>query len=404
MSEKGLKGIKTALLCDSLGPYHYARFNAANRLLAITAIEFSSLDQTNGWKPFDDDGGCPKITLFEDKPMNLQPGRLVMKRVRSVLDKLRPRVVVVSGWDAPASLTALCWCLETKTPTVLMSESQEKDERRVWWREMLKGRIVRLNSAGFAGGTPHAAYLKSLGIPEDRIFSGCDVVDNDYFAEGAESARQNSASLRKKFSLPDRYFLSSSRFVQKKNIFVVLRAYADYLRNAQNPWNMVLLGDGPLKPEIVSLRRELGLVDKLILPGFKQYPELPVYYGLAGAFILASTSEQWGLVVNEAMASGLPLIVSSRCGCAPDLVKNGSNGFTFDPDNIEELSQHMSFISGDRCNPGEMGEASRGIISNWTPETFAVNLCGAVETAMKVPAARIGYIDKALLWSRIVFR
>ncbi len=73
-----------------------------------------------------------------------------------------------------------------------------------------------------------------------------------------------------------------------------------------------------------------------ILPGFKPYDELPVYYALANAFVHASTSEQWGLVVNEAIATGLPVIVSNRCGCAPELV-NG-NGFTFDPTNEDELT------------------------------------------------------------------
>ena len=77
------------------------------------------------------------------------------------------------------------------------------------------------------------------------------------------------------------------------------------------------------------------------MPGFKQYDELPIYYGLAGAFIHASTTEQWGLVVNEAMAAGLPVIVSERCGCAPDLVENGRNGFTFDPYDVDALTHLM---------------------------------------------------------------
>ena len=75
------------------------------------------------------------------------------------------------------------------------------------------------------------------------------------------------------------------------------------------------------------------------LPGFKPYDELPVYYALANAFVHASTTEQWGLVVNEAIASGLPVIVSNRCGCAPELV-NG-NGFTFDPTNEHELTARL---------------------------------------------------------------
>ena len=107
------------------------------------------------------------------------------------------------------------------------------------------------------------------------------------------------------------------------------------------PWSLVLLGDGPLKSDLCRLISDLRLDACVHLPGFKQYHELPVYYGLASAFVHASTTEQWGLVVNEAMASGLPVLVSNRCGCAQDLVKEGVNGFTFDPCNVEQLAQLM---------------------------------------------------------------
>ena len=135
--------------------------------------------------------------------------------------------------------------------------------------------------------------------------------------------------------------------MEKKNLPKLIEAYAEYrIRSesgSQKPevidskalWELVLLGDGPLKTDLRRLISDLRLNEHVHLPGFKQYEELPVYYGLAKAFVHASTTEQWGLVVNEAIASGLPVIVSNRCGCAPELV-NG-NGFTFDPGNRHEL-------------------------------------------------------------------
>lgn len=402
MPEKGLTGMKAAFLCDRMGPYHYARLNAANRLAEITAIEFSALDHTNAWDPFDNNGRCPKITLFEDRPITLQNRQAVIDRVRSVIGELRPQVVVISGWDAPASLIALQWCLETGTPTVLMSESQQQDEWRVWWKELIKRRIVQLNNSGFVGGAPHKAYLNILGMPEERIFTGCDIVDNDFFLQGSESARQNAIALRKQYDLPERYFLASSRFVQKKNLRRVLQAYAQYLKNVKNnPWKLVLLGDGPLKEQIFNLREELGLTEMVLMPGFAQYHDLPVYYGLAGAFVLASTSEQWGLVVNEALASGLPVLVSSRCGCAPALVKQGVNGFTFDPYCIDGLSSHLCHLASDDCPRDAMGAAGRIIISEWEPGVFAENLKSAIEVAMQKPRKGYGLTDKMILMALI---
>src|SRR5207248_5879043 len=103
------------------------------------------------------------------------------------------------------------------------------------------------------------------------------------------------------------------------------------------PWDLVLLGDGPLRETLNTQLSTLNLHSHVHLPGFKRYDELPVYYALAKAFVHASTTEQWGLVVNEAVASGLPVIVSERCGCVPELV-NG-NGFTFDPFAEHELAE-----------------------------------------------------------------
>jgi len=138
------------------------------------------------------------------------------------------------------------------------------------------------------------------------------------------------------------------------------------------------------------------------LPGFKQYDELSAYYGLANVFVHASTTEQWGLVVNEAMVAGLPVIVSNRCGCAPDLVEEGRNGFTFDPYNVDELARLMLKVSRMTENEREaMGRRSREIIKHWTPQTFAENLMKAVETALVAPQPKEALVDKALLWALI---
>jgi glycosyltransferase involved in cell wall biosynthesis len=140
------------------------------------------------------------------------------------------------------------------------------------------------------------------------------------------------------------------------------------------------------------------LEDSVLLPGFKQYDELPAFYGPAGAFIHASTTEPWGLVVNEAMASGLPVLVSNRCGCAQDLVQEGKNGFTFDPDNVEELAQLMFQVSAFQPSKlSEFGSESRRIISGWGPERFATGLRDAVAAALESPPKRAGALDRLLL-------
>ena len=156
----------------------------------------------------------------------------------------------------------------------------------------------------------------------------------------------------------------------------------------------------PLRSDLCRLISDLRLDACVHLPGFKQYPELPAYYGLASAFIHASTTEQWGLVVNEAMASGLPVLVSNRCGCARDLVQEGVNGFTFDPYNVEQMAELMLKISTFQdVSLSAFGDASRAIIIKWGPERFASGLKSALECALKVGTKRAGILNRMLLFA-----
>ena len=279
---------------------------------------------------------------------------------------------------------------------VVMSESARQDEPRTWWKEMIKPRIVTFFSAALVGSQRHADYLVELGMPRERIFTGYDVVDNEYFRQKAEEIRSQRSEVRQKYALPENYFLASARFIEKKNLPGLLSAYAQYRERSQGtgvtdpgynggmPWDLVLLGDGPLRETLNAQLSTLNLHDSVHLPGFKQYNELPVYYGLAKAFVHASTTEQWGLVVNEAVASGLPVIVSNRCGCAPELVDG--NGFTFDPGNEHELAARlleMASLSDEERK--HLGDNSYRIAANFAPERFGQGLEEAVQAALSSP-------------------
>ena len=133
------------------------------------------------------------------------------------------------------------------------------------------------------------------------------------------------------------------------------------------------------------------------MPGFKQYEELPAYYGLASVFVLTSISETWGLVVNEAMASGLPVIVSKQCGCAADLVRDGINGYTFDAHSIEELASIMLKVVSENCDLKAMGRAGKEIMKQWGPERFAEGLVRAVEAASAADRVKATWFDRLML-------
>jgi len=291
---------------------------------------------------------------------------------------------------------------------VVMSESSRRDEPRTWWKEAIKQRIVGLYSAALVGGERHMEYLVELGMPRERVFTGYDVVDNDYFGRRTSEIRNSKFEIRKKYGVPENYFLASARFIEKKNLPCLIMAYAEYRRRLEAgdrrsdigpqaaPWDLVLLGDGPLKSDLCRLISDLRLQKHVHLPGFIQYEELPGYYALANAFVHASTTEQWGLVVNEAIASGLPVIVSNRCGCALELV-NG-NGFTFDPTNQHELAARLLEVASlSDQERKHLGDASYRVAANFAPERFGEGLERAASVAMEVLQKRLGVMDRALL-------
>ncbi len=382
---------RVAILFYRFGPYHHARLKAAGELMPVWGVEACGMEDTYAWAKVEGAEAFTRVTLTERDTADRAWRQELHRKMWQALDEIKPQAVVIPGWSLPDALSGLSWCAARKVPVVIMSESTAWDEPRKSWKEWIKGRLVKLCAAGLAGGTPHADYLAQLGLPKDRIFVGYDIVDNHHFATGAAESRKQPFETKKQLGLPEKYFLASARFIEKKNLIRLIEAYAEYRKLAPQSeiWDLVLLGDGPLKPALLKLISSLALESHIHLPGFKQYDELPVYLGLAETFIHASTTEQWGLVVNEAMASGLPVLISHRCGCAQDLVRDGVNGFTFDPGNRDELTQLMLKISAPQFPVANFGSESRRIIANWGPERFATGLKAAVTAALKKESAGV---------------
>src|SRR5882724_2565048 len=396
-----------AIVFHHIGPYHHARLNAAADRLSVTGIEWSAKGYDE-WGEAEGPARYHKISLFSEVAEHYPGNRERREAFCWAFEQAKPDVVAVNGWNNFGSLIAANCCLRRRIPMVVMSESSRHDEPRTWWKEAIKRRIVGLYSAALVGGQRHVEYLVELGMPRERVFTGYDVVDNEYFRQKAEEVRSQGSEVRQKYALPENFFLSSARFIEKKNLPKLIQAYAEYRQRSEvrdrksdisdqhSPWELVVLGDGPVKTDLCRLISDLRLNEHVHLPGFEPYDELPVYYALANAFVHASTTEQWGLVVNEAIASGLPVIVSERCGCVPELI-NG-NGFTFDPTNEHELTARLLEVASLSDEERKrLGDNSYRIAANFAPERFGESLERAASVAMGVPQKRFGVMDRALL-------
>jgi 1,2-diacylglycerol 3-alpha-glucosyltransferase len=274
--------VRIAVIFHRFGPYHCARLEAAARQYDVTGIEVAAETQDYAWSSVKGAEGYSRVTLFPGGVARRMSAKEVSERVEDALQSCSPDAVAIPGWSDKGALAALRWCTETGTPPILMSESTALDEPRVGWREWIKGRIVRLCSTALVGGQRHIDYLVELGVPRDQIFTGYDVVDNEHFRQKATEIRNQRSKVRKKYGLPENYFLASARFIEKKNLPTLIRSYARYRQLAGNtdnrrqttdnrPWDLVLLGDGPLHETLNSQLSALSLQHSVLLPGFKQY-------------------------------------------------------------------------------------------------------------------------------------
>ena len=381
--------MKIAVMFARLGPYHMARLEHAGAYVhkrghSLIAVETARWDSTYAWNEVDGASHFQRITLFPDRDGDQIPGRSVKRAVREALDRQQPDVVALPGWVVPEALGGLAWCRKQNAASILMSESSRHDFTRHPWKEFFKKQVVKQFDAALVGGSLHAEYAHQLGMCSERILQGYDVVDNDYFRIESDRVREHAQQRRVEYQLPTSYFLASGRFIAKKNFLGLLDAYAAYRARAPGtPWQLVLSGDGPMRDSIDARIQSLGIREAVHLPGFVQYEELPVYYGLADAFIMPSTTEQWGLVVNEAMASGLPVIVSDRCGCSMDLVAQGKNGYTYSPHDTDALSALMIEMAHGSADRQAMSAASRHGINYWSPQVFAESLWHAARVAVE---------------------
>jgi len=395
--------MKVVAVTTVSGPYVIARYRCFSEAYAqqqLTLLEYGRTSDDYAWQPSDADVPYARVILSE-APIQRMPARRRIRLILAALERLCPDVLVVCGYGGTGMLTALYWARtrDRPVPVVMLSDSTATDHARTVWKEWIKSQILRQCGSALVAGQRHRQYLQMLGMPEQYMFSGYDVVDNDYFYRETLMLRQQARPQ----ILPNRpYFLASNRFLPKKNLFRLLEAFARYRKTAgADAWDLVLLGDGDLRKKIEAAVASLTLQDAVALPGFKQYFELPLYYAWASCFVHASTTEQWGLVVNEAMAAGLPVVVSNRCGCAPDLVIDGDNGYTFDPTDVAALADRMLAVASDACDREAMGRRSREIITNWSPETFAKGLMNAVAAALDAPRPALPLLDRALLWALV---
>lgn len=370
-----------AILFANYGPYHIARVASAyhagqSRGWNVFGIELARSGEEYPWQTSLNNLPFKLITVCQNSSYEKTPIFFLIQNLLKTLSKTNPDVLAISGYSEPAMIAAFLWGKLHKKTLILFSESKEDDSPRKLPKEWLKKQIIHNYHAAVVGGKPHQRYLQNLGMSPLSIACGYDVVNNQVFHS------QQIQVLPSPLNQP--YFLTINRFVPKKNILFILEAYAKYRNKLHDlAWDLVLCGDGELRSQIEQQITQLNLNDHVHLPGFLQQDELLPYFAHAKCFIHASIQEQWGLVVNEAMAAGLPVLVSNRCGCYEDLIIEGANGFGFNPVCLSELLELMINITEGKYDLSQISQAALNHINqNFPIDKFGSGILEAIDNTI----------------------
>ncbi len=351
------------LIIDNMGPYHVARLNALSSKLEATCLQVRSKSPIYQWQG-------QKNANFRYDTLEILYGRLPILFATFhyfLANRDAYEIIFVSGWSTPADLMGIVCGSILKKRVVVMSDSSAHDGVRSIFVEYIKKKILQNVHGAFVAGSRHREYAIDLGISSDCIECNYDVVDNNHFRGEVSVARSG--------------FLAVGRLIEKKNYFFMLDCYTEYHRYSiaigQEPWPLTIAGYGPLEKNLKDYAKYLGVSVQFL--GGKTYDELPGVYASHSVLLHCSTIEQWGLVVNEAMAAGMPVLVSEHCGCVPELVLDGRTGFALPVSDVKPWVDAMLLLSSSEDFRVQIGKTAASHISNYDLQAHARSLMQLVE-------------------------
>jgi glycosyltransferase involved in cell wall biosynthesis len=277
-------------------------------------------------------------------------------------------VIFFTGWGSVTALLGLATCGLLRIPSFLYGDSSlppPADSARAAIRAGFIRAVFGMTTGFMVSGARNADYYAHYGGDRRTFFLLPWAIDNDRFARAATLTTGERKALREGIGIrPDAMaILFSAKLVPRKDPFTLLRAF-ERLRHRAGA-ALVFMGDGELRPALESYVRDHAIPDVHFL-GFINQSDIPRHYAMSDVFVLPSTYEPRGAVINEAMACGLPVIVTDRCGSIGDIVAEGENAFVYPAGDDARLAEQLDALAGDPALRERMGERSRAIIAEWS--------------------------------------
>jgi glycosyltransferase involved in cell wall biosynthesis len=371
---------RLVILTEIIAPYRIPVFNALAQLegIELHVIFLAETDPGfHDWLVYKEEIFFSHQVLPSHRWRWQRNNVLVNRGVNAALRKASPEIILCGGYGYLASWQALLWARRNRVPFLLWAESTARDLRaNNRLIEFLKDKFMGKCDGFVVPGKSSQKYLESFGISPQRIFTAPNAVDNDLFGRAADNFRGNGAKCRAELKLPPRFFLFVGRLTVDKGVFDLLRSYGTLSPELRARVGLVFAGDGPARAEL-ERRSENLTPGSVLFPGFIHREKLANYYALAEVFVLPTHTDTWGLVVNEAMACGLPIICTDVAGCVADLVEDGWNGRLVPARSVEQLSRALEQLARDPETIRVMGENSKKRIVHYSARACAEGIAAA---------------------------
>lgn len=308
---------------------------------------------------------------------------LICPEVWTEIRSGRYDAVWLHGYAHAVDLLAFFAAKSRGLPVFYRSETHLGLRRSGWKRRVRDGVLAlaaRFVDRFLAIGSANRQYYRSLGVPQNRIFHVPYTVDNERFMAASSLGRDEREAVRQKLGLPLDLpvVLYASKFIPRKHPDDLVRAMAR-LRDEGLVASVLFVGSGEMESALRSLVVDYNLGGTVHFAGFVNQSELPRVYAASDLFVLPAENEPWGLIVNEVLCAGLPVIVAAEVGCVADLVHDGRNGLLMHAGDVASLAAALRRLLSDGTSREVMGKHGRELIRDWDYERCRKGLVAAAK-------------------------
>jgi glycosyltransferase involved in cell wall biosynthesis len=303
---------------------------------------------------------------YDRAPLMRRIGALARDLLKNPVD-----LVIMPGYDRAEYWTMLLVCILLRRKRAVFCDSTTADRPKTAWRELAKRWFFGWCNGFFCYGVRSKEYLMSYGVSESKIALRCQAAALPRGYSAAKVLSHYESNWESRADEP--HFLYVGRLSPEKGLDDLLEAFYK-LYTTHPKARLDLVGSGSLAEQLQRRAAQLGMAEAISFLGVKSLDDISELFLKCTALVLPSRSEPWGLVVNESLSYGCPVIVSSACGCVPDLVLDGLTGYSFEVGNVDALHEALVSVKQFSVSRKAVARKCLAVIANYTPERSATQI------------------------------